>query len=124
MSRAAAYSAAMGALYRKYPRDVDAGGFYALSLLASTSPNDTGLTHERQAMTVLTPLFTRYPDNPGVVHYIIHACDNPAMAKQGLAAAEHYGEIAPSGAHAAHMPGHIFARLGMWQQDIDSQLTS
>ncbi len=59
-----------------------------------------------------------------MVHYIIHSCDNPAMAKDGLAAAEHYGEIAPSGAHAAHMPGHIFARLGMWPQDIDAQLAS
>ena len=34
MARVSAYSAAMGALYRKYPDDVDAGAFYALSLLA------------------------------------------------------------------------------------------
>jgi len=124
MTRVTAYSAAMGALYRRNPDDVDSGAFYALSLLASEAPNDTSLSHEQQAMSVLAPLFVRYPDNPGVVHYIIHACDNPAMAKDGLAAAEHYGEIAPSGPHAAHMPGHIFARLGMWQQDIDSQLAS
>ena len=124
MARVTAYSAAMGTLYRKYPEDVDAGAFYALSLLASVAPDDTSLRHEHEAMAVLTPLFARYPDNPGVVHYIIHSCDNPAMAKDGLAAADHYGEIAPSGAHAAHMPGHIFARLGMWPQDIDAQLES
>jgi tetratricopeptide (TPR) repeat protein len=124
MARAAAYSTAMGALYRKYPDDVDAGAFYALSLLASEAPDDTSLTHEHEAMTVLAPLFAKYPDSPGVVHYIIHSCDNPAMAKDGLAAAERYGEIAPSGPHAAHMPGHIFARLGMWQPDIDAQLAS
>jgi hypothetical protein len=124
MARAAAYSAAMGALYRKYPDDVDAGAFYALSLLASEAPDDTSLRLEHEAMAVLAPLFVKYPDNPGVVHYIIHSCDNPAMAKEGLAAAERYGEIAPSGPHATHMPGHIFARLGMWQQDIDAQLAS
>ena len=123
-ARINAYSAAMGALYRKYPDDVDAGAFYALSLLASVAPNDTSLQHAHEAMSVLAPLLAKYPDNPGVVHYIIHACDNPAMAKDGLAAADHYGEIAPSGPHATHMPGHIFARLGMWQQDIDSQLAS
>jgi hypothetical protein len=123
-ARVTAYSAAMGALYRKYPGDVDAGAFYALSLLASEAPNDTSLTHQHEAMAVLAPLFAKDPDNPGVVHYTIHSCDNPAMARQGLAAAEHYGEIAPSGPHAAHMPGHIFARLGMWQQDIDAQLAS
>jgi tetratricopeptide (TPR) repeat protein len=124
MTRVSAYSSAMGTLSRKYPEDVDAGAFYALSLLASEAPDDTSLRHEHDAMVVLTPLYARNPDNPGVVHYIIHACDNPAMAKDGLAAAEHYGEIAPSGPHATHMPGHIFARLGMWQQDIDAQLAS
>lgn len=124
MVRVTAYSTAMGRLYQRYPDDVDAGAFYALSLLAAKAPNDTTQDNERKAMTVLRPLFVKYPDHPGVVHYIIHACDNPAMAHEGLKAAEHYGEIAPSGAHAAHMPGHIFARLGMWRQDIDAQLAS
>ena len=124
MARVSAYSAAMGSLYRRYPDDVDAGAFYALSLLASEAPDDTSLRHAHEAMAVLTPLYAKYPDNPGLVHYTIHSCDNPAMANDGLAAAEHYGEIAPSGPHAAHMPGHIFARLGMWRQDIDAQLQS
>jgi hypothetical protein len=119
-----AYSAATGKLYEKYPDDVDAGAFYALSLLAARTPHDTSLTNNRKAMAVLTPLFAKFPDNPGVVHYIIHACDNPAMAADGLAAANHYGEIAPSGPHAFHMPGHIYARLGLWPQDIASQVGS
>jgi len=122
--RIAAYSNAMGKLYAAYPEDVDAGAFYALSLLAATPPNDTSLAWNRKAMVVLTPLIARYPDNPGLVHYIIHACDNPSMAADGLAAADHYGEIAPSGPHAFHMPGHIYARLGLWPQDIASQLGS
>jgi len=114
----------MAALYAQYPGDVDAGAFYALSLLAAAAPNDTSLSHEHKSMAVLAPLFQKYPDNPGVDHYIIHACDNPAMAADGLAAADHYGEIAPSGPHAFHMPGHIYARLGLWPQDIASQLGS
>jgi len=123
-ARADGYSAAMGRLFTQFPDDVDAGAFYALSLLAAEAPDDTSLTQERKAMAVLTPLFKKYPDNPGVVHYIIHSCDNPAMAADGLAAANHYGEIAQSGPHAFHMPGHIYARLGMWPQDIASQLGS
>ncbi len=122
-ARIDAYSTAMGKLYEQYP-DVDSGAFYALSLLAAEPPNDTSLTNEHKAMAVLTPLFAKYPDNPGVVHYIIHSCDNPAMASDGLAAADHYGEIASAGAHAVHMPGHIYARLGMWPQDVTSQLAS
>src|SRR5579875_3765801 len=117
-ARIAAYSEAMGRLYAQFPGDVDAGAFYALSLLANEAPDDTSLAQEHKAMAVLTPLFAQYPDHPGVVHYIIHACDNPAMAADGLAAANHYGEIAQSGPHAFHMPGHIYARLGLWPQDI------
>jgi tetratricopeptide (TPR) repeat protein len=123
-ARVDAYAAAMGALYEHYPKDTDAGAFYALALLASQPPSDDSLTLHRKAMSVLTPLFAQYPDHPGVVHYIIHACDTPALAPDGLAAAKHYGEIAASAPHAVHMPGHIFSRLGMWQADIDANVGS
>jgi tetratricopeptide (TPR) repeat protein len=123
-ARVQSYAAAMGKLYQDYPNDTDAGAFYALALLASQAPNDDGLTLNRKAMAVLTPLFAQYPDHPGIVHYIIHACDTPALAQDGLAAAKHYGEIAASAPHAVHMPGHIFARLGMWQADIDANVAS
>ena len=123
-ARIAAYSDAMGKLYAANQGNVDAGAFYALSLMAAKTPTDDTVDQERKAMDVLKPLFARYPDNPGVDHYIIHACDNPMMAADGLAAADHYGEIAQSGPHAFHMPGHIYARLGLWQKDIASQLGS
>lgn len=123
-SRVESYSAAMAKLYGKYPHDTDAGAFYALSLLAAEAPNDTSLAQEHKAMAVLNPLFARYPDHPGIVHYIIHACDTPSLAPDGLTAARHYGEIAASAPHAVHMPGHIFARLGMWPADIESNLAS
>jgi tetratricopeptide (TPR) repeat protein len=118
------YAAAMAKLYQDYPLDTDAGAFYALSLLAAQAPNDASVTLNQKSMAVLTPLFVKYPDHPGVVHYIIHACDTPSLAPDGLAAAKHYGEIAASAPHAVHMPGHIFARLGMWQEDIDSNVGS
>jgi hypothetical protein len=123
-SRVDAYSAAMGEIHRRFPGDIDAGALYALSLLAAETPDDTSLVAERKALEVLNPLFAKYPDHPGLVHYIIHACDTPSLASEGLAAARHYGDIASSGAHAVHMPGHIFARLGLWQDDIRDNLAS
>jgi tetratricopeptide (TPR) repeat protein len=123
-SRVEGYAAAMAKLYADNPLDTDAGAFYALSLLAAQAPDDATLTQNQKAMAVLSPLFVKYPDHPGVVHYIIHACDTPSLAAQGLAAANHYGEIAASAPHAVHMPGHIFARLGMWQADIDANVGS
>src|SRR5580692_1146309 len=74
------YAAAMEKLYGRYPHDIDAGAFSALSLLAAEAPDDTSLTAEHKAMAVLNPLFAAYPDHPGVVHYIIHACDTPSLA--------------------------------------------
>jgi tetratricopeptide (TPR) repeat protein len=123
-ARVDAYSAAMSVLYKHYPDDVDAGAFYGLSLLADEPPSDTSLAHQRQALAVLNPLFAKNPEHPGLAHYIIHACDNPSLARQGLEAARRYGEIAPGAAHSAHMPSHIFARLGMWQEDINANLAS
>ena len=114
------YAESMHTLYGHHPNEVDAGAFYALAILAAEAPNDTSLTRRSQALAVLRPLYDRNPDHPGVVHYIIHACDTPSMASQGLAAAQRYGDLAASAPHAVHMPGHIFARLGMWQADIDA----
>ncbi|HEV3150209.1 MAG TPA: hypothetical protein VGY94_04605 [Acidobacteriaceae bacterium] len=122
--RADAYEAGMNALHRDFPDDVEGAAFDALAILAATPPMDTSLTHEHQALAILVPLFASHPDHPGLAHYIIHTCDTPALAPEGLAAAREYARIAPSSPHALHMPGHIFARLGMWQEDINSNLAS
>ena len=118
------YTAKMKALHEAYPDDVEAAAFYALAELASTAPGDTSLTHERTALAVLVPLFKAHPEHPGLAHYIIHTCDTPKLAQEGLDAAKVYAKIAPSSPHALHMPSHIFARLGMWQDDIQSNLAS
>jgi tetratricopeptide (TPR) repeat protein len=46
------------------------------------------------------------------------------MAQHGLAAARRYAAIAPAAPHALHMPAHIYARLGLWEDDIRSNLAS
>lgn len=122
--RADAYEAGMNALHREFPDDVEGAAFDALAILAATPSSDVSLTHAHQALAILVPLFAAHPDHPGLAHYIIHTCDTPALAPEGLEAAREYAKIAPSSPHALHMPGHIFARLGMWQEDIDSNLAS
>jgi hypothetical protein len=114
----------MAKLYETYPQDHEAAAFYALSLLAAAPPRDTTFANQKKALALLNEQFVLLPDHPGMAHYIIHSCDSPQMAADGLKAAQRYGEIAPSAPHAAHMPGHIFARLGMWQEDIQANLAS
>jgi hypothetical protein len=122
--RADSYEAKMNALHAGFPDDIEGAAFDALAILASEPPDDRSLSHEKRALAMLQPLFVLHPEHPGLAHYIIHTCDTPALAQEGLPAARLFAKIAPSSAHALHMPGHIFARLGMWQEDIESNLAS
>lgn len=118
--RVDAYARAMQAVYEHNPQDREAAVFYALALLSSGPEDDPALTNAKKAVAILEKQFEQQPDHPGIAHYIIHSCDNPAMAGLALAAARKYASIAPSSPHAVHMPSHIFARLGLWQDDIQS----
>ena len=122
--RAQAYSQAMEGLYQRYLEDREAAAFYALSLLASEPDGDTTFANRKKAAAVLEKLFAEEPNHPGVAHYLIHSYDKPQLAQLGLPAARSYAKIAPAAPHALHMPSHIFARLGLWQDDIDSNLAS
>lgn len=120
--RVSQYEGAMGELAAVYPKDVESQVFYALALLASASPFDKTHVRQKHAVKILEPLFHEYPRHPGIAHYLIHACDNQELARQGLAAARAYSKIAPSAPHGLHMPSHIFTRLGMWNDSIASNL--
>src|ERR1700734_4248183 len=123
-ARAQAYSAEMRKVYETYPDDHEAAVFYALSLLASEPHDDETFANRKQAAAILEKLFATEPDHPGVAHYLIHSYDKPQLAQLGLPAARRYAQIAPSAPHALHMPSHIFARGGLWQDDINSNLAS
>jgi tetratricopeptide (TPR) repeat protein len=123
-ARAKAYSDAMKNIYETYPDDHEAAAFYALSLLASEPHDDPTFANRRHAAAILEKLFAVDPDHPGVAHYLIHSYDKPQLAQLGLPAARRYAQIAPAAPHALHMPSHIFARVGLWQDDINSNLAS
>jgi tetratricopeptide (TPR) repeat protein len=123
-ARAKAYSDAMKKAYDAYPDDHEVAAFYALSLLASEPDEDPTFANRKQAAAILEKLFATEPDHPGVAHYLIHSYDKPQLAQLGLPAARRYAEIAPAAPHALHMPSHIFARVGLWQDDIKSNLAS
>jgi tetratricopeptide (TPR) repeat protein len=118
------YSEAMEKLYRQYPTDVEAAVFYSLSLLTWYPDKDHPLSNAKKAIAILNRVFEKNPNHTGVAHYLIHASDAPQLAPLGLRAARRYAQIAPASPHALHMPSHIFARLGLWQDDIQSNLAA
>jgi tetratricopeptide (TPR) repeat protein len=110
VARAQAYER----LAAKYPTDDEAQIFRALYLAATQRPTDQTYAAWLKAAELLEPQFLKYPNHPGVAHYLIHSYDAAPIAQRGLAAARRYAEIAPDAPHALHMPSHIFTRLGEW----------
>ena len=123
-TRALAYEKAMEQLQARYPDDREAAIFYALALQGTELPTDKTYANQKKAGAILEKIFAEQPDHPGVAHYIIHAYDYPPLAEHALVAARSYAKIAPDSPHALHMPSHIFTRLGLWQESIESNLAS
>ena len=123
-TRCIRYEKAMEKLYTQYPGDREAAIFYALALDAAADPADKTFANQKKAGAILNAIYPNEPDHPGIVHYIIHTYDYPGLAELALPAARKYASVAPSSAHAQHMPSHIFTRLGLWDECIRSNLTS
>ncbi|MFY9611724.1 MAG: hypothetical protein WAU45_24310 [Blastocatellia bacterium] len=124
-TRALAYQQAMEQIYSSYPEDREAAIFYSLSLLeATTLPPGKDYSKQKKAAEILNRVLPLEPNHPGVAHYVIHSFDYPQLAELALPAARSYAKIAPSSPHALHMPTHIFTRLGLWQESIQSNLAS
>ena len=118
------YEAKMEELYVKYPNDVETAVFYSLAVLATADLNDKTYSKQKKSGKILEKLFEKYPNHPGIAHYIIHNYDSPELAHMALNTARKYAVIAPSSAHAQHMPSHIFTRLGLWNESIKSNIDS
>lgn len=111
------YADAMAALHQRYPDDVDATAFYALSLLGTAHQGRDFATYMRSA-ALLEEVFPTHQRHPGVLHYLIHSYDDPIHAPLGMRAARLYGKVAPNAGHALHMTSHIFVALGLWDDVI------
>ena len=122
--RTKAYSASLANFYMQNPEDSEIGSFYALSLISLAEEDVDPMGNRQRAIAILKPLLEKYPDHPGIAHYLIHAADVPELASQGLEAARRYAKIAPDSSHALHMPSHIFVRLGLWQDSIKSNIAA
>ncbi len=122
--RAKRFEKRMEQVHLKYPEDVEAAIFYTLALFSTRDRAGKEYKNERKAGKILESLFEANPDHPGITHYIIHNYDNPVLAPKALNTARRYAKLAPSSAHAQHMPSHIFTRLGLWDESIQSNLMS
>lgn len=122
--RMLAYESAMGKLAATWPDDQELSIFHALAITQTAPPTDKSHAELLRAAAILEPLFAKYPDHPGLAHYIIHTYDVPTLASRALPAARRYADLAPAAPHALHMPSHTFSRVGYWQESIASNRRS
>jgi len=117
-----AYARAMGDVVRRYPKDLDAATLYAESLMdlrpwnywrkdGSPYPGTTVI------LAQLERVMKADPDHPGACHYYIHAVEAVAPAK-AVACAERLASLMPGAGHIVHMPGHIYIRVGRYDDAI------
>jgi len=121
-ARTRAYADALRSVHERWPDDLEVTAFYALSLIGPALAADGGPLGEPRdrllirAAALLEEEVDRNPEHPGVLHYLIHAYDDPTHAPLGLRAARTYARVAPDAHHALHMPSHIFVQLGQWDR--------
>lgn len=118
-----AYAQHMEMMYKRYPHNEEVSAFYALSLLGAGGEKRDSAYYGKAAR-IAKGIIQENPDHPGALHYMIHACDDPAHAIQAIEAAHRYAEVAPDASHALHMPSHIFVAMGMWDEVVKSNVAS
>ena len=87
--------------------DVEAKVLYALFSIDHDHALGTEL--------ILQQVFAKEPDHPGTHHARIHNWDGVA-SKEALASCRAYGFVASESGHANHMLGHIYSKVGMWNE--------
>jgi peroxiredoxin/Tfp pilus assembly protein PilF len=100
------FDRALERLIIKYPDDIEAKSLYAYE---SMGENRIG------AELLIRQVLAVAPEHPGAHHYRIHNWDDEDGA-QALESCRKYGTIASGIGHALHMPGHIYAGLGMYHE--------
>jgi tetratricopeptide (TPR) repeat protein len=78
----------------------------------------------RTAETVdaLERVLERNPSHPGAAHYYIHTMEASAQPDKALSAARVLARQIPGAGHIVHMPSHIYYRLGMYREALQSNV--
>jgi tetratricopeptide (TPR) repeat protein len=115
-----AFAQAMGKVWHAYPKDLDAGVFYAEAMM-DTQPWDywqadakTPKGHGADIVATLEAIIKKAPYHPGALHLYIHAVEASTTPERAEAAADRLRNLMPDAGHIVHMPSHIYYRVGRY----------
>lgn len=121
----AAYTAAMKAVWEKYPKDADVGALYAESMM-NLRPWDLWTADGKPQpgtetlLATLEAVMKLAPDHPLALHLYIHAVEASPTPDKALAAADQLRDLNPGLGHMTHMPSHIDVRCGRWAEAVEA----
>lgn len=123
-----AYADAMAAAARAHPNDDTIQVLFAEALMdiapwdywaaAGTQPKH----RMGEAVDALERVLERNPSHPGAAHYYIHTMEASAQPDKALPAARVLARQIPGAGHIVHMPSHIYYRLGMYREALQSNV--
>jgi tetratricopeptide (TPR) repeat protein len=102
----------MEALVDKYPDDIDAGLFLAISSPYGYDSDGRPVLRALYPISIVRNILANHPDNAAANHYLIHFLEAGPHAADALQSARLLGRLAPNSGHMVHMPGHIYYKLG------------
>jgi len=117
----AAYTAVMRRLVESFPADLEAKSILALALengydrAAKSSKPGTD-----ESLALLREVLAKDPNHAGANHFLIHALEGGRELRSALPAANRYAELAPNIPHVLHMPGHVYAQIGMFDEAVNA----
>ena len=111
------YKDAMSKLAARYPDDLDAVTLYAESAMNLNpwhlwTADGKPAEGTEEIVRVLESVLKRDPNHLGANHYYIHAVEASPHPERALPSAARLEKLAPAEGHLAHMPAHIYARVG------------
>src|SRR5262249_53837547 len=111
------YIAGLRAVVAAYPKEVEAKTYLALHLMQGfTTPDKQPKGTSMEAVSLLRELLVTAPEHPGVHHFVIHGWEGSSFAKDAWPSCKRYSELVTNIPHALHMPGHIYAQTGKWDE--------
>jgi tetratricopeptide (TPR) repeat protein len=123
-----AYADAMAAAARAHPNNDIIQVLFAEALMdiapwdywaaAGTQPKH----RMGEAVDALERVLERNPSHPGAAHYYIHTMEASAQPDKALSAARVLARTIPGAGHIVHMPSHIYYRLGMYREALQSNV--
>ena len=121
-----AYADAMREAWARFPDDPMVGTLFADALMCiSRDWRDWGPDEERgeytpEIVATLEHVLDLDRDHAGANHFYIHAVEGSDRADRALPSADRLADLMPAAGHVVHMPSHIYVRLGMYDEAVES----